>query len=111
MKLHKEQDIKRLVSEIKDYQLTHGSLLKLVWLEESSTVPAQPVGVSILPTAFPRSHYEKALKLQICFNQLYMRAACDEKWLYNVLAPLMDHDSLLASLWRIFSQVSRDGFT
>ena len=35
-----DDEIELLASEVKDYQLTHGSLLKLVGYETDSTVPA-----------------------------------------------------------------------
>ena len=41
-----EEQMQSLVDEIKDYQITHGSLIKLVRHEEPHTVPAIPIGVS-----------------------------------------------------------------
>jgi len=59
-----EDQLRHLVDEIKDYQLTHGSLVKVVEYETESSVPARPIGTSILPTLFPRARYEEAIELQ-----------------------------------------------
>lgn len=41
MQMEDEDLLEYLVSEVKDYQLTHGSLLKLAAYEEDHTVPAR----------------------------------------------------------------------
>ncbi|CAK4034919.1 glutathione synthetase [Lecanosticta acicola] len=104
-----EDGIQHLVSEIKDHQLIHGSLLKLVKYEELSTVPARPVGVSMVSTPFPHRSFQEAFSLQPIFNELYLRAAGNEVWLYSVLGPLLKHDAFFASLWDVFTAVKRAG--
>ena len=104
-----EGELYHLVNEAKDYQITHGSLLKVVEYETESSVPARPVGVSILPTPFPRKCWEEAVELQHIFNELYMRAASDEEWLYSVIGPLIQHDSLVAALWNVYLEVKKAG--
>ncbi|EME89628.1 uncharacterized protein MYCFIDRAFT_32276 [Pseudocercospora fijiensis CIRAD86] len=104
-----EEDLERIIPEIKDYLITHGSLLKLVRYEELSTVQARPVGVSIVPTRFPRAAFEQAQKLQPCMNELYIRAASDEPWLEEVFQPLMKQDVFLSSLWDIWLKVKAAG--
>lgn len=94
---------------IRDYQITHGSLLKLVRDDEYDGATARTVGVSALPTPLPRSAFDRAISLQSHFNELYVRAACDESWLYRVLEPLLPLDPLVASLWKIHSKVKDAG--
>lgn len=104
-------DLSLLIDEVKDYQLTHGSLLKLVQLEEATTVLARPVGVSLLPTPFPRHLYQEAVELQPIFSELYLQAASDPEWLSSVLKPLIEHDDFVAALWYIHNEVEKVGST
>ncbi|KAK5115377.1 hypothetical protein LTR85_009837 [Meristemomyces frigidus] len=104
-----EPQMDQLVSDIKDYQLTHGNLLKLVRLEEATRIPSIGVGVSALPTPFPRRCFDEAWQLQRCMNELYIRAAADEPWLYAILKPLIEHDSFLAALWSVHLEVKEAG--
>ncbi|KAF7189818.1 Glutathione synthetase, partial [Pseudocercospora fuligena] len=104
-----EEDIKTLIPEIKDYLITHGSLLKLVRYEEVSTVQARPVGVSIAPTKFPRSAFDQAQRLQPSMSELYIRAASNESWLEEVFRPLLKQDAFLSSLWDIWLKVKAAG--
>ncbi|KXT11699.1 hypothetical protein AC579_6987 [Pseudocercospora musae] len=103
------EDVKTLIPEIKDYLITHGSLLKLVRYEEPSTVQARPVGVSIVPTKFPRAAFEHAQSLQPCMSELYIRAASDESWLEEVFRPLIKQDAFLSALWTIWLKVKAAG--
>lgn len=104
-----EDQLLHVVSEIKDFQLTHGSLLKTVQHETESSVPARPVGTTILSTTFPRKAFDEAIKLQEIFNELYIRVASDPDWLFEVLGPLIEHDAFIAALWDIYKGVSDAG--
>ena len=100
-----EEELKSLVAEIKDYQITHGSLIKAVRHEQPHTVPAIPIGVSLFPTPFPRSSFLKACSLQVLFNKLYARVAEDKTWLYETLKHVIEADAFVKSLWEIYCQV------
>lgn len=100
---------KQLVAEIKDWQLTHGFLMKLVRLEEPTTVLSRPINVSVLPTPFSKSLFEEAQSLQTIYNELYLRAASDPDWLFNVLGGILDSDNLAISLWSIHQAVVTAG--
>ncbi|KAI5370750.1 Putative glutathione synthase, substrate-binding domain, glutathione synthase, alpha-helical [Septoria linicola] len=125
-------DVKDRVREIHDYRLTHGMLLKHVerhndylstWDRLSRHISKQsakhkqapitsstrPLAVSVLPTAFPRNHFEHARDLQTCFNELYIRLANNHTWLSEVRSPLLKHDAFLASLSRIYENVRSHG--
>lgn len=104
-----EAQLRYLTNEIKDYQITHGSLLKGVEYETESSVPARPVGVSILPTPFPKQCFENAIELQGAYSEMYMRVASDPEWLYEVLKPLRDHDRFFTVLWEIYERVREAG--
>jgi glutathione synthetase len=105
-----EEQASTLISDIKDYQLTHGSLLKLVQNEQDNTVLAHPIGISVFPTLFPRNLFEEALALQKSYNRLYTALAEDEKFLLEVLEDLIEIDPLARCLWGIYEEVRKEGF-
>lgn len=104
-----DAEVAQLVTEIKDYQIAHGSLLKLVAFDEQTQVPARPVAVSALPTPLPRGTFNEAMELQQSMCELYMHVAADEEWLYGVLAPLMQYDEFLSALWNVHLKVKEVG--
>jgi hypothetical protein len=78
-----QQQLSYLIFNIKDYQLTHGMLLK--YGTDANSVSGVPIGVSLFPTLFPESLFEEARELQTVYNKLYARVAEDEEWLLKVL--------------------------
>ena len=105
-----EEQASTLISDIKDYQITHGSLLKLVQSEQDNTVLAHPVGVSVFPTVFPRKQFERALELQKVYNKLYIAVSEDEGFLFEVLESLTRTDPLARCLWGIYEEVRNEGY-
>ncbi|TVY12939.1 Glutathione synthetase large chain [Lachnellula arida] len=101
-----DSQLENLVSEIKDWQITHGSLLKLVNTDQDSTVLTRPVGTCLFPTLFPRERFEQALGLQKTYNKLYARVAEDEEWLYDTLKD----DEFARILWGIHEEVKKEGY-
>lgn len=105
-----EDGLEALVSEIKDWQLTHGSTLKIVRTNEEHTVLSHPVGCTLFPTPFPKTLYEEALSLQKAYNQLYAEIAEKPDWLYQVLKDIIEVDPLANALWSIYQEVEKEGF-
>lgn len=77
------QQLSDLISNIKDYQIARGMLLK--YGPNAHSINAIPVGVSLFPSLFPESLFEEARELQAVYNKLYARVAEDEEWLFEVL--------------------------
>lgn len=77
------QQLSHLIFNIRDYQLTHGMLLK--YGPAATSITAVPVGVSLFPSLFPEPLFEEARALQPLYNTLYARVAEDEEWLGEVL--------------------------
>lgn len=103
------QHAESLLAQIKDWQLNHGSLLKLVQSETEHSVLARPVGVSVFPTLFPRRSFQHALDLQTTYNELYCAVAEDEEWLWDVTKDLVPVDPLAAALWHVHHEVKKVG--
>jgi hypothetical protein len=85
-----QQQLANLVFNIKDWQITHGMLLKFGFNVEH--VHAVPVGVSLLPSSFPKRLFEEAQRLQPIYNRLYAAISEDEEWLYDVLEGYVETD-------------------
>lgn len=99
-----------LIAAVKDWQITHGSLLKVISSDEEYTVLSRPVGVTLFPTLFPNSLFQEALALQRTYNKLYTAVAEDEEWLFETLKDLIDVDPLANKLWRIHQEVKQEGY-
>lgn len=78
-----EQQLANFIFNIRDWQITHGMLLK--YGPDAENVSSIPIGVSLFPTPFPRQLFEEAQKLQVHYNRLYAYISEDEEWLYDVL--------------------------
>lgn len=105
-----DEELERLLETIKDYQITHGSLLKLVKSNEEHTVLSRPIGASVFPTQFPRSLFNQGVAVQPVFNELYMKVAEDEEWLEETLRDLIANDWFTRILWSIHEAVKSEGY-
>jgi glutathione synthetase len=100
--------INSILTQIKDYQTTHGSLLKVIGSETPHSVRLQPVSVSVFPTIFPRRLFNEAVQeLQLIYNELYCKLAEDVEWLYAVTGPLRRTELLVDALWCVHEEVRR----
>ncbi|KAI0008064.1 glutathione synthase [Xylariaceae sp. FL0662B] len=107
-----EEQLERILFELEDYQISHGSLLKTPrsLLEiESPTAVARPIGVSVVPTPFPSPLFNHALQIQTLFNELYIKVAEDDAWLQAILQELGRTDEFAAKLWSIWERVRDEG--
>jgi len=71
------------IFNVKDYQITHGMLLK--YGPDANSVHGVPVGVSLFPSLFPEKTFKQAQELQTVYNRLYAAVSQDEEWLGGVL--------------------------
>lgn len=78
-----EEQLSSLIFNIKDYQLTHGMLLK--YGPDANSICAVPIGVSLFPSLFPEPLFEEARELQVLYNKLYVHITEDEEWLLEAL--------------------------
>ncbi|KAJ5301642.1 hypothetical protein N7508_006505 [Penicillium antarcticum] len=104
-----EDQMINLLAQIKDWQINHGLLLKLIQSEEEHSVLSYPVGVSVFPTPFPRTLFNRAINLQKIYNELYCVIAEDEDWLYSVTEDLIAVEPLARALWGIYHETQKAG--
>ncbi|KAJ5999570.1 hypothetical protein N7451_007380 [Penicillium sp. IBT 35674x] len=102
-----EERLISLVTQIKDWQLNHGFVLKLVQTETEHSVLSQPVGVSCFPTKFPRAQFQQALDIQKIYNKLYCAVAEDDEFIYNAIKDLLPDDPLANALWGIYEAAKK----
>lgn len=96
-----------LVSQILDWQINHGSLLKQIDSQTDHSVLTSPIGVAVFPTLFPRRLFDQACRLQSVYNELYCRVAEDEEWIWWALRDLLPVDPFAATLWDLYQEVKR----
>ncbi|KAI1383730.1 glutathione synthase [Hypoxylon trugodes] len=107
-----EDYLEKILSELEDYQISHGSLLKIPRGWTDSELPmaiARPIGISIIPTPFPRQQFEHALNIQALFNELYMNIAEDDLWFQPIVQNLGEVDEFASKLWSIWERVRDEG--
>ncbi|KAF2433426.1 glutathione synthase [Tothia fuscella] len=105
-----KQQLTALIEDTKDYQITHGSLLKVVNTNtEENVALTRAIPVSLSPTRFSRHLFEEAKGLQKIFNRLYMRVASDEEFLHRILKPPIDNDTFKKTLWNIHIAARKTG--
>lgn len=108
--LMSDEQLNNLAFDASDWQLNHGSLLKVIDRAREDLVVAKPVGVTLFPTLFPRVLFNEALALQETYNKLYTAIAEDEDWLQTTLRALIETDLLADVLWGIHLEVKEEGY-
>ncbi|KAJ5118217.1 hypothetical protein N7526_009854 [Penicillium atrosanguineum] len=104
-----DEQLYSLVTEIKDWQINHGSLLKVIDTEIEHTVLSHPVGVACFPTLFPRARFSQALDVQEIYNRLYCSVGEDEAWIFNAIRDLIPAEPLADVLWKIHQAAKKSG--
>lgn len=84
-----QEQLSNLIFNIKDWQTSHGMLLK--YGLDAESVSARPIGVSLFPSPFPSILFEKAEKLQPIYNRLYAAISEDQDWLGEALRGFVLH--------------------
>ena len=73
-----------LVTSLIDYSLSHGIIVRPAKSSEANHL-ASHAPVTLFPSLFPRTAWEKALKVQTTYNVLYARIANDVEWLGKIM--------------------------
>ncbi|KAH8676768.1 glutathione synthetase [Tricladium varicosporioides] len=105
-----DDQLERLFNDSKDWQILHGSVLKLVNSYDDNSVLATTVGTTYFPSIFPQQLFNEALQLQEAYNKLYMAVSEDEEWLFENLQTLIEADDFTKTLWNIHQEANKDGY-
>lgn len=94
----------------RDWQLTHGSLIKICIWDDEDNIRARPIGTSIFPTLFSKARFEEALQLQKDYNKLYAAVSEDDTWLAEILRDLLISDPFAKALWSVHLKAKEAGY-
>ncbi|PWY90091.1 glutathione synthase [Aspergillus heteromorphus CBS 117.55] len=98
-----------LASQIQDWELNHGTMLKRIHTQTAHNVLCYPVAATMFPTLFPRVQFDRARELQSIYNELYCVLATEEQWIYDNIKDLFPVDPFAAALWEIHEKVKANG--
>jgi glutathione synthase len=112
---HHRTELARLATT---YALAHGLLYLPPLAQDAQQQPRIPPSaihapVSLFPTPFPRTLFQRAQKLQRLYNVLYARIALDVDFLDRVLGGeqgLGNVDEYTGNLWKCWKTVRSVGF-
>lgn len=73
-----------LLTSLVDYCLSHGITVRSAQPSEGNHL-ASHAPVTLFPSLFPRTAWEKAIQAQTTYNLLYAKIANDEEWLGKIM--------------------------
>lgn len=101
----KEKD--NLVDELTQYGLANGLIM---YPEGFKSFEADLAPVTIFPTPFPRSEFEKAKALANPFSTLYGNIVSEKKWLLNIAEELSKFDpGFTGKLYECYKKAKNEG--
>jgi len=96
-----------LSEKAKDYALMHGICMRRKDAYDRDALHFAPF--LLLPSPFPETEFQKALKLQTVLNELMHKVAHDRKFLTETLAQTIKVDEFTGRLFKIFEKVWDEG--
>lgn len=100
-----QKQVAALSAQATDYALAHGIVYRPAGTPPSST-HVHHAPISLLPSPFPRSAFEAAVKLQPLLNELYARVALDKDFMTKVIGGNVTKvDDFTRRLWDIYDDV------
>lgn len=99
-------DIAELLTDSRDYALSHSILYRPV---EPSSTSAIHAPFALFPSPFPRELYDRVVRLQTAYNELYAEIASDHAFLEKVIGGnVIKVDEFQERLYRIWMKVRED---
>ncbi|ELU11401.1 hypothetical protein CAPTEDRAFT_171463 [Capitella teleta] len=104
-----QQDkLRHLVREAKDFAFSNGFVLRSL-REPGSSEHVIHAPMTLLPSSVPRECFERAARIQPCFNLLMHRVAHDYGFLKGCLKSAIEVDDFTRNLWEIYEKVRSEG--
>ncbi|KAK6645633.1 hypothetical protein RUM43_001913 [Polyplax serrata] len=97
-----------LVDRAKDWALMHGAGMRSKTNFNPDSLNFAPF--VLLPSAFPRSEFEKAVNLQTVLNELIHNVAHDYEFLKETLSSTIKADDFTKKLFDIYEVVRAEGY-
>ncbi|XP_034481995.1 glutathione synthetase isoform X1 [Drosophila innubila] len=102
-------ELLEVTAKAKDYAIMHGAAMRSKTSFSPDSLNFAPF--VLVPSAFPRKEFEKAIALQPIINRLMHNVAHDEEFITTTLAETIKVDEFTANLFKIYRKVLAHGFT
>ncbi|KAM8719956.1 hypothetical protein ACLKA7_006073 [Drosophila subpalustris] len=102
-------ELLEVTAKAKDYAIMHGAAMRSKTSFSPDSLNFAPF--VLVPSAFPRKEFEKAVALQPIINRLMHNVAHDEEFITTTLAETIKVDEFTANLFNIYRKVLADGYT
>ncbi|KOX76540.1 Glutathione synthetase [Melipona quadrifasciata] len=107
LKLSREE-LENIVDKAKDWALMHGISMRSKVSFNKNQVQVLPF--TLLPSSFPKKHFEKVKNIQVLLNELIHKVAHNNDFLIKSLKSTIGADSFTAKLFNIYETVYKEGF-
>ena len=104
-----EEKLQDLAEKAKDFALMHGICMRKKDAFDRDSLHFAPF--LLFPSPFPRSEFDRVVRLQTTLNLLTHRVAHDRRFLEETLAKTIQVDPFTAKLHQIFQTVWNEGLT
>ncbi|KAL7744521.1 hypothetical protein ACLKA6_017044 [Drosophila palustris] len=102
-------ELLEVTAKAKDYAIMHGAAMRSKTSFSPDSLNFAPF--VLVPSAFPRKEFEKAVALQPIINRLMHNVAHDEEFITTTLAETIKVDEFTANLFNIYRKVLAHGYT
>ncbi|XP_008195090.1 glutathione synthetase isoform X1 [Tribolium castaneum] len=104
-----EAQLVEIVEKSKDWALMHGAAMRSKTNFSEDALQFAPF--VLIPSAFPRKEFAKALEIQLILNELMHKVAHDRRFLTESLKETIKVDEFTGNLFRIYETVHSEGLT
>lgn len=85
-----EKDEQQIIFDLTQYGLAHGLVM---YPQPFENYQANLAPVTLFPTPFPKSQFDKAVRLSKTYNALYAAIVAEKKWLLRIVEELAPFDA------------------
>lgn len=105
----KREILEETIGKATDWALMHGLCMRSK--ANFSTTSLQVIPFGLLPSAFPRKEFNKAIEIQVILNELIHKVAHDHEFLCSALKNIVEADKFTSNLFKIYETVRKEGIT
>uniref|UniRef100_A0A1B6I2J5 Glutathione synthetase n=2 Tax=Homalodisca liturata TaxID=320908 RepID=A0A1B6I2J5_9HEMI len=97
-----------IVDKAKDWALMHGACMRSKTNFSTDSLNFAPF--TLLPSAFPRKEFERAVALQPIVNELMHKVAHDHEFLEESLRNTIKVDEFTGRLYKLYETIRKEGY-